>query len=100
MPAFSIQSRAGQRIAIFDECGHAELIDIDDQRDEAGNLIVTDHVLIRNIYGDDDIYDDVSAYFRGEPVLVLPANTLCIANDNITPALLEVHTPLNLSLVA
>ena len=36
----------------------------------------------------------------GEPVLVLPANTLCIANDNITPALLEVHTPLNLSLVA
>lgn len=90
MPKLSIQLRADQRLAIFDEDGNAELIDIDNQRDEAGELVITDHVLIPNTFGCDDIYDDVSAYFRGDPVRALPANTLGAANDFMTPALLEV----------
>lgn len=95
-----IQLRAGQGVAIFDESGNAELIDIDNHRDEAGNLVITDQVLVPNRSSCDEVHDDVITYFGGEPKLVLQANTLGTANDNITPALLEVHTPPKLSLVA
>jgi len=100
MPSLSIQLRAGQRIAIFDEAGNAELIDIDNQRDEAGNLVVTDHVLVPNTFGDNGIYDEVVAYWRGDPSRVLPANTLGAANENMTPALLEAPCAPNLRVVA
>lgn len=99
MPSLILQLRAGQRIAVFDEHGNAELIDFDNQRDDHGELVVTDHVLIRNIYRDNDIYDEVAAYWRGEPARVIPANTLGIPNDSVTPALLEPTTPSCLRMV-
>lgn len=89
MPSLSVQLRVGQRIAIFDEAGNAELIDIDHERNENGDLVVTDHVFIRNRYGDDDIYDDVAAHFRGEPVDALPIAASGALDANFTPALME-----------
>ena len=68
MPSLSVHLRAGQRTAIFDRSGTAELINIVIQPGEAGNLVVTDHVLLPNTVGGDEIYDE-AAYVRGDPVL-------------------------------
>jgi len=69
MPSLSVHLRAGQRTAIFDRSGTAEHINIVIQPGEAGNPVVTDHVLLPNTVGGDEIYDEVAAYFRGDPVL-------------------------------
>jgi len=71
MPSLSVLLRAGQRAAIFDLSGNAELINIVIQPGEAGTLVVADHVLIPKTVGGDEIYEEVVAYFRGDP---LPAN--------------------------
>lgn len=89
MPRLSIHVRSGQRIAIFNEAGNVELIDIDNQRDENGHLVISDHVLHPNPHGCDDIYDEVAAHFCGEPVGLLPAHTDGAARQRVTPALLE-----------
>lgn len=100
MSSLLLQLRAGQRIAIFGEDGHAEMIAFDTGWDRAGEPVVIDHAMIRNRYGDESIYDDVSAHFRGDPVDAVPANTYGCAGDGMTPALLERSAPLSPHLVS
>lgn len=93
MPPFSLQLRVTQLFEVFANIGNAELIDIQGQRDNAWQLVPADHVLIPNPFGCDDIYDELAAGFRGEPVGTIPAITYGIARQRVTPALLEAVWP-------